>query len=177
MATEHGPRAFPDGVPNILQLQDQIEDAWDNGCNSRGRAETGGIIGTRKFIGTQEVLTRCSARRFQDSNECSAIDQVLDNIISYFQRAPSGMEDGTIKIRSTMLPPIYLQRPGHSFTIVGLERTVHNEWHLLVFNPGNRYRDTARHFRSVSPRQKQNALEPYRLRPASLRKYSEFELL
>lgn len=55
LATETGPRAFPDGVPNIFQLQDQIEDAWDNGCNSRGRNETGGIKGTRKFIGTQEV--------------------------------------------------------------------------------------------------------------------------
>lgn len=54
-ATETGSRAFPGGVPNIFQLQDQIEDAWDNGCNSRGRTETGGIKGTRKFIGTQEV--------------------------------------------------------------------------------------------------------------------------
>lgn len=56
-ATETGPRAYPGGVPNIFQLQDQIEDAWNNGCNSRGRTETGGIKGTRKFIGTQEVRT------------------------------------------------------------------------------------------------------------------------
>ncbi len=55
LATEIGPRAFPDGVPNIFQLQEQIENAWDNGHNSRGRNETGGIKGTRKFIGTQEV--------------------------------------------------------------------------------------------------------------------------
>lgn len=47
--------AFPHGVPNIFQLQDQIEAAWDNGHNTRGRRETGGIKGTRKFIGTQEV--------------------------------------------------------------------------------------------------------------------------
>ncbi|ATY66707.1 Peptidase ubiquitin fold modifier-specific peptidase 1 2 [Cordyceps militaris] len=57
LATETGPRAFPNGVPDIFQLQDQIEDAWDNGHNSRGRNETGGIKGTRKFIGTQEVHT------------------------------------------------------------------------------------------------------------------------
>ncbi|KAJ4145684.1 hypothetical protein LMH87_004523 [Akanthomyces muscarius] len=184
LATETGPRAFPGGVPNIFQLQDQIEDAWDNGCNSRGRNETGGIKGTRKFIGTQEAQAlffnmkiKCSARRFQDSKERSALDQVLDDIISYFQRPLPSLEVGSIKVRSTMLPPIYFQRPGHSFTVIGLEKTVHNEWHLLVFNPGNRYRDTTHHFPSVSPRRKQDTLEPYRLRPESLRKYSEFELL
>ncbi|KAF1730899.1 Zinc finger with UFM1-specific peptidase domain protein [Beauveria bassiana] len=55
LATETGPRSFPDGVPDIFQLQNLIEAAWDNGHNTRGRQETGGIKGTRKFIGTQEA--------------------------------------------------------------------------------------------------------------------------
>lgn len=42
-------------LPTILQLQDMIEHAWDMGFNSLGREETGGIRGTRKFIGTSEV--------------------------------------------------------------------------------------------------------------------------
>jgi hypothetical protein len=46
---------FEDGVPTILQLQDIIEDAWDRGINPEGRLETGGIKGTRKYIGTSEV--------------------------------------------------------------------------------------------------------------------------
>lgn len=46
---------FPDRVPTILQLQDMIEQAWDMGINSSGRLETGGIRGTRKYIGTPEV--------------------------------------------------------------------------------------------------------------------------
>lgn len=50
-----GHEHFPDGVPTILELQDRIEDAWDAGYNSTGRTETGGIKGTRKFIGTPEV--------------------------------------------------------------------------------------------------------------------------
>lgn len=50
-----GHEHFPDGVPAILDLQDRIEQAWDMGFNSTGRAETGGIKGTRKFIGTPEV--------------------------------------------------------------------------------------------------------------------------
>lgn len=42
-------------VPDIFEIQDMIESAWDNGINSKGRIETGGVRGTRKFIGTPEV--------------------------------------------------------------------------------------------------------------------------
>jgi hypothetical protein len=50
-----GHEHFVNGVPSILELQDKIELAWDMGFNSTGRTETGGIRGTRKFIGTPEV--------------------------------------------------------------------------------------------------------------------------
>ena len=32
-----------------------IESAWDKGINDTGRVETGGIRGTRKYIGTPEA--------------------------------------------------------------------------------------------------------------------------
>lgn len=51
-----GAELFAETYPTIFQLQDLIENAWDHGHNSHGRSETGGIIGTRKFIGTPEVL-------------------------------------------------------------------------------------------------------------------------
>jgi hypothetical protein len=44
-----------DDIPSIFQIQDMIETAWDRGYNARGRVETGGIRGTRKYIGTPEV--------------------------------------------------------------------------------------------------------------------------
>lgn len=47
---------FPGEIPSILRLQDLIEMAWDKGINSAGRIETGGIRGTRKYIGTPEVI-------------------------------------------------------------------------------------------------------------------------
>jgi hypothetical protein len=50
-----GSHLFPDVYPTIFQLQDLIENAWDHGHNAHGRLETGGIKGTRKFIGTPEV--------------------------------------------------------------------------------------------------------------------------
>lgn len=50
-----GHENFPGALPSILKLQDMIEKAWDMGFNSTGRIETGGIRGTRKYIGTPEV--------------------------------------------------------------------------------------------------------------------------
>lgn len=48
---------FMGKMPSVLVLQQLIEDAWEKGFNSDGRVETGGIKGTRKYIGTPEVCT------------------------------------------------------------------------------------------------------------------------
>ena len=56
-AKSEGFHLFPARIPSILQLQDSIENAWDKGINDSGRIETGGIKGTRKYIGTPEVDT------------------------------------------------------------------------------------------------------------------------
>jgi len=53
-----GYEKFPGRLPSILTLQDMIEQAWNLGFNSTARAETGGIKGTRKYIGTSEVILR-----------------------------------------------------------------------------------------------------------------------
>ena len=42
-------------APDVLELQRLIERAWDCGFNAHGRVETGGIVGTRKHVGTAEV--------------------------------------------------------------------------------------------------------------------------
>jgi hypothetical protein len=46
---------FNGKIPTIFDIQDYIENAWDMGINSQGRIETGGIRGTRKYIGTPDV--------------------------------------------------------------------------------------------------------------------------
>ena len=51
---------FTGRMPSIFRLQDLIELAWDKGINSAGRVETGGIRGTRKYIGTPEVMRSLS---------------------------------------------------------------------------------------------------------------------
>ena len=50
-----GHDCFSSKIPGVLQLQNMIEQAWDSGINEVGRLETGGIRGTRKYIGTPEV--------------------------------------------------------------------------------------------------------------------------
>lgn len=48
---------FESKIPTIFDIQNYIETAWDLGINSQGRIETGGIRGTRKYIGTPDVST------------------------------------------------------------------------------------------------------------------------
>lgn len=50
-----GHESFRGRIPSILRLQDMIESAWDKGFCSIGRIETGGVRGTRKYIGTPEA--------------------------------------------------------------------------------------------------------------------------
>lgn len=60
-----GSRRFRGAIPSIFELQDAIEAAWARGISPEGLVETGGIKGTRKFIGTPEVrrpLARSPAR-------------------------------------------------------------------------------------------------------------------
>ena len=57
---------FNNRVPSIFDIQEFVEHAWDIGINPQGRLETGGVRGTRKYIGTPEVsskfdLTLCLA--------------------------------------------------------------------------------------------------------------------
>lgn len=54
-ARSHGHDILGDKIPTIFDIQDLVETAWDNGINDQGRIETGGIKGTRKYIGTSEV--------------------------------------------------------------------------------------------------------------------------
>lgn len=49
--------AFGRSMPGVLDLQEMIEEAWDDGIYKHCREQTGGIFGTRKWIGTPEVVS------------------------------------------------------------------------------------------------------------------------
>ncbi|KAK7539083.1 peptidase family C78-domain-containing protein [Phyllosticta citricarpa] len=131
---------FGSRTPGILLLQDMIEEAWDKGINTVSRTQTGGIRGTRKYIGTPEVeaLLRSlgidhGLQMFTDRPNSQAHEQLLNDVESYFEAAVE--DDENIKVHKTHLPPIYLQQPGHSITIVGFERLKDGTRNLLVFDP------------------------------------------
>ncbi|KAI1261279.1 peptidase family C78-domain-containing protein [Xylariaceae sp. FL1019] len=183
-------------IPSIFQIQDYIETAWDMGINASGRIETGGVRGTRKYIGTPEAQAMftalqipCEAQGFKSPQKGVAEANLFLAIQKYFQSAPYDPID---KVRYTDLPPIYFQHRGHSLTIVGLERLKTGALELLVFDPmfhdpkgvtrlvgekGTMHgggKDNNKWFLHRDP---DNALNLYRRGNKYLKKYHEFEIL
>ncbi|KAK8247655.1 peptidase family C78-domain-containing protein, partial [Phyllosticta capitalensis] len=175
-----GPR-----TPGILALQDLIEEAWDKGINPVSRIQTGGIRGTRKYIGTPEVeaLLRSlgidhGLQMFTDrDNGSQAYEQLLSDVESYFVAAAD--DDDNVKVHRTHLPPIYLQQPGHSITIVGFERLKDGSRNLLVFDP--MFRTSPGMHRILGRKDlrthRPEILQAYRRGARQLSKHRDFEMV
>ncbi|KAM0435050.1 hypothetical protein ACHAPT_003139 [Fusarium lateritium] len=180
-----GSEHFAQTFPSVFQIQDLIENAWDMGINAQGRVETGGVKGTRKYIGTPEAQAvflsleiPCSVQAFKDRERGRSKTRLFEAVEGYFQ---GGIKDVEDRIRLTDLPPIYLQHPGHSLTIVGIEKQMDGHMNLLVFDPS--FRDSSK-IRSLIGRTVQHrtssideSLHPYRRGSHYFRKYNQFEVL
>lgn len=152
---------FNGDLPDVLHLQDIIEQAWDAGINAAGRDQTGGIKGTRKHIGTMEaqavfemLVLSCPVKAYQDTKDSQAWRQLLEDVWHYYSSVSRSGRPSTSsahesisnelaatrsndqKVVNTTLPPIYLQRPRHSMTIVGIEKLKDGTLRLLVLDPG-----------------------------------------
>ncbi|KAJ9652519.1 hypothetical protein H2198_008232 [Neophaeococcomyces mojaviensis] len=127
-------------LPSILKLQDMIEEAWDQGYNTAGRKETGGIRMTRKYIGTPEAQAlllslgiNAEAQAFSAKDKVEAYRNLMEAVWNHFE---SGVEySNTDKVVVTDKPPLYFQHRGHSLTIVGIELDVEERPNLVVFDP------------------------------------------
>lgn len=179
-----GHENFPGALPSILKLQDMIEKAWDMGFNSTGRIETGGIRGTRKYIGTPEAQAlflslgiRCEANAFSETKEMRAHDALLANVAEYFRRACS--LEGDEKVFKTDLPPIYLQHQGHSLTVIGFEVRKNGSANLLVFDPMFKTSPAIQRLigTAVKTSDPTRLMKAYRKGAAYLQKYKDFEIL
>ncbi|KAJ2900191.1 peptidase family C78 [Zalerion maritima] len=188
-ARSQGREHFKNGIPSVFELQEQIENAWDKGINSYGRVETGGVRGTRKFIGTPERLHELheipkdfASRKFKYADVFGgfkAMASLLDEVETYFQ---SGVTDPAAKVHCTDLPPIYFQHRGHSMTIIGLEKQrvgQHAFTNLLVFDPMFSDSSSLTKLAGLEFRHKEpdKALNAYRRRLQYLQRYREFEVL
>ncbi|KAA6412105.1 MAG: hypothetical protein FRX48_04255 [Lasallia pustulata] len=179
-----GYEQFPGRIPSILHLQDMIEAAWDQGINSTGRVETGGIKGTRKYIGTPEAQALmislgigCDASAFIQNNQAPTHELIMEAVEDYF--LGGAVADRSAKVCRTSLPPLYFQHPGHSLTIVGFERRKSGKCNLLVFDPMFKpspgvCRLVGANFRTGRP---ERLLKAYRRDDVYLRKYKSFEIL
>ncbi|KAK6379859.1 hypothetical protein LTS17_005933 [Exophiala oligosperma] len=139
-ASPKGAKFFPGRLPNILRLQDMIEDAWDQDINSTSRIETGGIRLTRKYIGTPEAQALfmsldipCEASAYTTTSNVEAVETMLCAVCEYFD--DESTKDNLDKVVITDKPPIYFQHKGHSMTIVGVESNLDGDVNLVVFDP------------------------------------------
>lgn len=199
-AKAQGHEEFPGRLPTILKIQDLIEEAWDNGINEVARVQTGGIRNTRKYIGTPEVGTShcfkgdadqlqaqafflnaeidCAVEVFgtDKARRIMAYEVLLPAIERYFAQA--AVEDGST-VCKTLLPPIYLQQPGHSLTIIGFERHHDGTCNLVVFDPMYSTRPPMhkllgrKNIKTARP----EVLHEYRRGRRSLKKFDAFEIL
>ncbi|PWY85661.1 DUF1671-domain-containing protein [Aspergillus sclerotioniger CBS 115572] len=179
-----GHERFHGDLPTIFQLQDMIENAWDKGFNSVGRVETGGIRGTRKYIGTPEAQAlfsslriQCEANSIGATKDMRAHDALFMNVAAYFRDACS--LEGNNKVIQTSLPPIYFQHEGHSLTIVGFEIRDNGSADILVFDPMFRTPPAVKRLKGAQTLTSDPAriLKGYRRGTAYLQKYKIFELL
>ncbi|EPS37625.1 hypothetical protein H072_8666 [Dactylellina haptotyla CBS 200.50] len=129
-------RLFEERIPTVIQIQKWIENAWDMGINSHARDETGGILYTRKYIGSSEVEamftsfgTATIPRQFSEPNQQI---NALRHVLSYFS---TGYEIDPDKVVQTEKAPIYFQHHGHSMTIVGIEQYKDGTLCLICFDP------------------------------------------
>ena len=185
---------FESSLPSIPELQDTIEHAWAKGINTYGRDAVGSLQGTKKYIGTAEVQAclrgigiRCKGQVFGKTEDGQPAERrLLEFVDSYFG---SCQWAGTTNVVHTDLPPIYLQLPRHSITIVGIERKRNGSLNLLVFDPAVWPSKAMKQL--VSKRQNgddgfdatgmrshcSRLLTPYRRDEAFLRKRGKFEIL
>lgn len=120
----------------------------------------------------------CAVEMFTDSNEhkLEAHEALLEAIERYFVRAAT--PDGS-NVFKTTVPPIYLQQPGHSITIVGFERRHDGACNLVVFDPMYSTSPAMhkllgrKNIRSARP----EILHAYRRGARQLRKHAAFEIL
>ncbi|KAL8673668.1 MAG: hypothetical protein Q9168_001923 [Polycauliona sp. 1 TL-2023] len=199
-AQSQGHELFPGRLPSVLELQELIETAWEQGINTAGKVETGGIRGTRKYIGTPEAQTLlqslnigCEASTINHTDRRPVHHLVCDYVEQYFTGCTTSTATPA-KVCKTSAGPIYFQHQGkiggtesnkmlsaagHSLTIVGLEVRKSGSRNLLVFDPSFQpspgiQRLVGTKFRAAAP---EKLLKAYRRGDRYLGKYSCFEML
>jgi hypothetical protein len=117
-----------------------------------------------------EMFTDCKKRKVE------AHEALLEAIERYFAQA--AVKDNS-NVYKTLLPPIYLQQPGHSITIIGFERRRDGARNLVVFDP--MYSTSPAMHKLLGRKNIQTArpevFHAYRRGAMQLKKHAAFEIL
>jgi uncharacterized protein involved in tellurium resistance len=90
-------------------------------------------VQVQAIFSASSIDTNVGAFRDLESG-VSAWEQLLVYVEEYFRKYVRE-DDAKFKVHRTYAPPIYLQYPGHSITIIGLETRHDHTKNLLVFDP------------------------------------------
>lgn len=165
----------------IPALQVLIEAAWAKGFNAHARLQTGGVKDTRKFIGPSEVeavlLSFGVSCRGQAFTGRKAWVHLLDALEMYFAASPTATTLPPDKVTLTTRMPVFLQRPRHSVTIVGIERNNRGKRRVLVFDPAWRPPAAISKDGAGGKWEGRMALKRYRKSERYFKKFSAFEVL
>lgn len=165
----------------IPRVQTMIDDIYASGLYAHVSNKLDTVAGTKTYIGTPEAEAimlhlgvPCTGHVLQGPH---AWKQVLDIAEHYFAPADTDVTSEN-RIYITDLPPIFLQRPNHSITVIGFERTAKAR-RLLVLDPGLRVPSVMRNGRVTEMNSigRWWILSRYRKTETYLKRYKAFELL
>jgi hypothetical protein len=122
-----------------------------------------------------------------DTKDQLAHEVLLDKLENYFATGDSTQicrpapPAPTSRINKTPLPPVYLQQPGHSVTVVGLERHRSGRRYLVVLDPTFSTSRAMRHLLDVGARRivrpNLDVIEFYRRGGSRLHNFDCFEIV
>lgn len=169
---------YPQTIPAI---QAAVEKAWERGFNAHGRIETGGIEGTRKHIGTSEAQALLQSLSIPCEDRSFSGREAWRSLLDYAEGhcgADPAVHNGE-RICVTDKPPIFLQRPRHSLTIVGIEKLTKGKRRLLVFDPGYQPPSRVEKYSAGDKHRlpSRRDMKVYRRNERYIRMYSKFETL
>lgn len=110
-----------------------------------------------------------------------AYEKLLDYVESNFSTAitDQNLDHSKKVVHNVPTPPIYLQRPHHSLTIVGVEVRNDGSRNLLVFDPAYNTTKAMRMaiLESAGLSRPESLLKPYRRGKKELKRFKAFEIL
>eukprot|EP00188_Purpureofilum_apyrenoidigerum_P001143 Plantae.Rhodophyta-Purpureofilum_apyrenoidigerum.ctg15996.p1 GENE.Plantae.Rhodophyta-Purpureofilum_apyrenoidigerum.ctg15996~~Plantae.Rhodophyta-Purpureofilum_apyrenoidigerum.ctg15996.p1 ORF type:complete len:357 (+),score=64.04 Plantae.Rhodophyta-Purpureofilum_apyrenoidigerum.ctg15996:85-1155(+) len=143
-------------VPSLPELQGRIEGAWRLGFDLEGKAELGGtLLDETKWIGSSEVAAllrslriRAEVVEFSSSadNINAGRDQLFTWVENYYTDLCNPKKSRNLfnplkcqvcggRKGKIFIPPLFLQDPQHSRTVIGADIYRHDQTRILVMDP------------------------------------------